>query len=146
MHHPSRRLASLSLVAATSLVLGTSALASASGLAVGAAAGSATGSGAAGRQAYVDRASSRHLIGLDLLSINDFHGNLEVVDRASSSGRINNTPAGGVAFLASLLRQERVKSRAAGARPITVAAGDLVGASPLLSAAFHDEPTIKAMN
>ena len=34
----------------------------------------------------------------------------------------------------------------AGATPITVAAGDLVGASPLLSAAFHDEPTIKAMN
>ena len=30
--------------------------------------------------------------------------------------------------------------------PSTVAAGDIVGASPLLSAAFHDEPTIEAMN
>ena len=30
--------------------------------------------------------------------------------------------------------------------PVTVAAGDLIGASPLLSAAFHDEPTIEAMN
>ena len=29
---------------------------------------------------------------------------------------------------------------------MTVAAGDLIGATPLLSAAFHDEPTIKAMN
>ena len=29
---------------------------------------------------------------------------------------------------------------------MTVAAGDLIGASPLLSAAFHDEPTIEAMN
>ena len=29
---------------------------------------------------------------------------------------------------------------------VTVAAGDIVGASPLLSAAFHDEPTIEAMN
>ena len=29
---------------------------------------------------------------------------------------------------------------------MTVAAGDIVGASPLLSAAFHDEPTIEAMN
>ena len=28
---------------------------------------------------------------------------------------------------------------------ITVAAGDLIGASPLLSAAFHDEPTIEAL-
>ena len=27
-----------------------------------------------------------------------------------------------------------------------MAAGDLIGASPLLSAAFHDEPTIEAMN
>ena len=147
MHHPRRRLATLSLAAVTSLVLGASAHASAGTVVAAPAADSATGSGAAGRQAYVDRASSRDdLIGLDLLSINDFHGNLEVVDPASSSGRINNTPAGGVAFLASLLRQERVKSRAAGARPITVAAGDLIGASPLLSAAFHDEPTIKAMN
>ena len=29
---------------------------------------------------------------------------------------------------------------------LTVAAGDLIGATPLLSAAFHDEPTIEAMN
>ena len=27
-----------------------------------------------------------------------------------------------------------------------VSAGDLIGASPLLSALFHDEPTIEAMN
>ena len=45
-----------------------------------------------------------------------------------------------------MLREERAKSRAAGATAITVAAGDLIGASPLLSAAFHDEPTIEAMN
>ena len=43
-------------------------------------------------------------------------------------------------------RRSARKSRAAGATPITVAAGDLIGASPLLSAAFHDEPTIEAMN
>ena len=29
---------------------------------------------------------------------------------------------------------------------LTVAAGDIIGASPLLSAAFHDEPTIESMN
>src|SRR5687768_4216885 len=93
MHHPSRRLA-VSLAAATSLVLGTSALAPAAG------AGSAADAGTAGRQAYADRAAAtRDLVKLDLLSINDFHGNLEVVDPVSSSGRINNTPAGGVAYL-----------------------------------------------
>ena len=139
MHHPRRRLAALSLAAATSLVLGTSALVPASG--------GTGGSGTAGREAYADRAAdTSDLVKVDLLAINDFHGNLEVVDPASSSGRINNTPAGGVAYLASLLKHERKQSRAAGATPITVAAGDLIGASPLLSAAFHDEPTIKAMN
>ena len=29
---------------------------------------------------------------------------------------------------------------------IVVSAGDLIGASPLLSALFHDEPTIEATN
>ena len=81
---------------------------------------------------------------LDLLALNDFHGNLQ--PPTGGSGQINATKAGGAAFLASLLNRERAKSRAAGATPLTVAAGDLIGASPLLSAAFHDEPTIKAMN
>lgn len=89
---------------------------------------------------------------LDLLAINDFHGQLEQVPARSSSGslnstgNINSTSAGGAAFLASLLNQERKKSRAAGATPLTVAAGDLIGASPLLSAAFHDEPSITALS
>lgn len=83
---------------------------------------------------------------LDLLAINDFHGNLEPIPATSSSGRINNTPAGGVEFLARHLKKQRAQSRANEATPLTVAAGDLIGASPLLSAAFHDEPTIEAMN
>ena len=139
MHLPRRRLATASVAAAASLVLGTSTLAAAGPA-------SPPGDGTAGRQAYADRAAHQDLVGLDLLSINDFHGNLEVVPSTSSSGRINATPAGGVAYLASALKAERRKSRAAGATPVTVAAGDLIGASPLLSAAFHDEPTIKAMN
>src|SRR6476469_10035717 len=83
---------------------------------------------------------------LDLLAINDFHGNLEKISPLSSSGRINNTPAGGVEFLARHLKQLRSQAAANGADTLTVAAGDLIGASPLLSAAFHDEPTIAAMN
>jgi 5'-nucleotidase len=88
----------------------------------------------------------KELVKLDLLALNDFHGNLESIPSSSSSGRINSTPAGGAAYLGAMLDNERAKSRAAGATPITVAAGDLIGASPLLSAAFHDEPTIEAMN
>lgn len=90
--------------------------------------------------------AKKDYVKLDVLAINDFHGQLEPVPSTSSGGRVNNTPAGGAAYLARLLKQERARSRAAGAAPLTVAAGDLIGASPLLSGAFHDEPTIKAMN
>jgi 5'-nucleotidase len=86
-------------------------------------------------------------IALDLLAINDFHGNLEKLDATkTSSGRINSTPAGGGEYLATHLDELRAAATARGAQTVTVAAGDLIGASPLLSAAFHDEPTIEFMN
>ncbi|HET8600623.1 MAG TPA: bifunctional metallophosphatase/5'-nucleotidase [Segeticoccus sp.] len=90
---------------------------------------------------------------IQILSFNDFHGNLE--PPTGSSGRIVaghqlvdgtakdvTVDAGGVAYLATHLKQARKGHR----NTVTVAAGDIVGASPLLSAAFHDEPTILAMN
>jgi 5'-nucleotidase len=83
---------------------------------------------------------------VQLLGLNDFHGNLE--PPTGSSGRIlpapggTNVDAGGAAFLATHIRQ----MRATNPNSLVVSAGDLIGASPLLSAAFHDEPTIEAMN
>lgn len=76
-----------------------------------------------------------------ILAINDFHGYLQ----APSDGV--HTPdgevqAGGAAVLAAHLGAVR----AAQANTVIVAAGDLIGASPLMSALFHDEPTIEAMN
>jgi 5'-nucleotidase len=77
---------------------------------------------------------------VQLLAINDFHGNIE--PPAGADGQINGTPAGGAAYLAAhLARAERENPNS-----IVVAAGDLVGASPLVSSSFHDEPTIAAMN
>ncbi len=107
-------------------------------------------SGRSGRDAYQRLTSARadaDMVRVDVLAINDFHGALEPVDpKLSSAGRINNTPAGGAAFLARHLDRLRNRAEKNEAATITVAAGDLIGASPLLSAAFHDEPTIKAMN
>ena len=83
---------------------------------------------------------------VQLLGINDFHGNLE--PPTGSGGRIQEVPggpqidAGGAAFLATQLRELRRQNP----NTLTVSAGDLIGASPLLSALFHDEPTIEAMN
>jgi 2',3'-cyclic-nucleotide 2'-phosphodiesterase (5'-nucleotidase family) len=84
---------------------------------------------------------------IQILSFNDFHGNLE--PPSGSSGRLqtgptsaNTTDVGGVEYLATHLKQARVGHP----NTVTVAAGDMVGASPLLSAAFHDEPTVEALN
>ena len=72
---------------------------------------------------------------VQILALNDFHGHLE------PSGSVGSDPAGGAEYLASHLEQLREGQQ----HSTTVAAGDLIGASPLLSAAFYDEPTIEAM-
>ncbi|WP_020515411.1 bifunctional metallophosphatase/5'-nucleotidase [Paractinoplanes globisporus] len=82
------------------------------------------------------------------LSYNDFHG---AIDPPSGSGAVVNasgtsTPAGGVEYLATYLKKLRAEAKSQGRQTITVGAGDLIGASPLVSAAFHDEPTIELMN
>jgi 5'-nucleotidase len=85
-------------------------------------------------------------IEVQLLAINDFHGNLETppetVQIARGDGTTLDSRAGGAAQLAAALERARQGHPAT----ITVAAGDLVGASPLTSAYFLDEPTIDAMN
>lgn len=83
-------------------------------------------------------------VDVQLLAINDFHGNLE--PPSGSSGTIDGKAAGGAEYLASHLKAMRAAAQQQGKGTVTVAAGDLIGASPLLSAAFHDEPTIEEMN
>ena len=74
-------------------------------------------------------------VDLQILAINDFHGNI-----ATSSGSFGGT--GRADFLSA-----NIAAAEAGAdNSIFVSAGDLIGASPLISALFHDEPTIEAMN
>ncbi|WP_432929470.1 bifunctional metallophosphatase/5'-nucleotidase [Microbispora sp. CA-135349] len=88
-----------------------------------------------------------------LLTINDLHGNLEPPTGSSSrildpNGANTDTDgsltgiagakysiAGGASYLAAHLKRLRDPNT------LLVAAGDLIGASPLLSAAYHDEPT-----
>jgi 5'-nucleotidase len=83
---------------------------------------------------------------VQLLAINDFHGNLQ--PPSGSSGRIATGPggqtvnAGGVEYLATWIKSLRTTNP----NTITVGAGDIIGASPLISGLFHDEPTIEAMN
>ncbi|MDT9693272.1 bifunctional metallophosphatase/5'-nucleotidase [Streptomyces sp. P9(2023)] len=86
---------------------------------------------------------------VQLLSFNDLHGNLE--PPTGSAGRVTHTnedgttktiDAGGVEYLATHLRQARQDNPYS----VTAAAGDMIGASPLVSGLFQDEPTVEAMN
>ncbi|MET8678488.1 bifunctional metallophosphatase/5'-nucleotidase [Streptomyces sp. NPDC004647] len=99
-----------------------------------------------------ERGHGRHhgrTVDVQLLSFNDFHGNLE--PPAGSSGQVTHQhpdgstekiDAGGAEYLATSLRTARKGSPYS----VTAAAGDMIGASPLISGLFHDEPTIEAMN
>jgi 5'-nucleotidase len=73
---------------------------------------------------------------LQVLGVNDLHGNLEPT-------LVDGQQAGGVAYLGSYL----AAAKAADPKGTIIAhAGDTVGASPLISSWFHDEPTIQATN
>ncbi|WP_037841667.1 bifunctional metallophosphatase/5'-nucleotidase [Streptomyces sp. NRRL WC-3549] len=88
-------------------------------------------------------------VDVQLLSFNDLHGNLEppagsagTVSETQADGTVTSVPAGGVEYLATSLRT----ARKGHPYSVTAAGGDMVGASPLLSGLFHDEPTIEALN
>ncbi|MQY14737.1 Endonuclease YhcR [Streptomyces sp. RB5] len=80
---------------------------------------------------------------VQLIALNDLHGNLDPVDGAA--GRVvhrgDPVQAGGMPQLATLVE----RARADRANSMVVAAGDMIGGSPLLSALFHDEPTVHAL-
>ena len=80
---------------------------------------------------------------IKVIAFNDFHGHLEeppgaLPVRDPASGRSVRVPAGGVARLATLIGS----LKAANPNHVVVAAGDLIGATPFVSAQFGDEPTI----
>jgi len=81
-----------------------------------------------------------------ILAFNDFHGNLEpprqTVSVPDGQGGTAQIPAGGAAWLASTLDSLRARH----ANSMTVAAGDLISASPLASSLFLDEPAIETLS
>lgn len=77
-----------------------------------------------------------------ILALNDFHGQLESPGTFRAGADAPLVPAGGADYAAGYI----AAARAANPNTVVVSAGDLIGASPLVSALFHDEPTIEAMN
>ncbi len=87
-------------------------------------------------------------VDLRILAINDFHGYLRApsggirIDDPEDRSKKITVPAGGAEHMATLVKQLSEGHK----NTIFVAAGDLIGASPLLSAMFHDEPTIESLS
>jgi len=79
-----------------------------------------------------------------IFSFNDFHGALDAP--GGSGAAVNGVPAGGAEYLATTLKALRADAESKGQKVVTAGAGDMVGATPLLSAAFHDEPSIETLN
>src|SRR4030067_1878368 len=71
-------------------------------------------------------------VNVQILAVNDFHGNLG--PPSGSSGRIGTINAGGVEYLATHINNPR----AANPNTVGVSAGDMIGASPPLSALLPD--------
>lgn len=102
--------------------------------------------GAAPQARADDKASPS--VRIALLAINDFHGNIAppgiavpVPDATDPAGvRVS---AGGAAYLSTLVRQQKALNPG---NTLVVGAGDLLGATPLVSGLFHDEPTVEVLN
>lgn len=83
-----------------------------------------------------------------LIAFNDLHGHLLpgeltiAVPHPTDAVRTLAVRSGGAAFLATRIAELRREQPAS----VVISTGDLVGASPLVSALFRDEPTIEAMN
>ena len=100
------------------------------------------------RASAQDAQRDPQIVDLRILAINDFHGYLRppsggirIADPNDKSKKIA-VAAGGAEQMATLVKQLKEGHR----NTIFVAAGDLIGASPLLSAMFHDEPTIESLS
>ena len=82
---------------------------------------------------------------LNLVALNDFHGNLEPSKYSyapAGSDKKQTIQAGGIDMLKGALDAFRKEDKDL----LFVAAGDLIGASPAMSSMFADEPSIEAMN
>ncbi|CAL61647.1 putative 5'-nucleotidase [Herminiimonas arsenicoxydans] len=85
-------------------------------------------------------------INVKIIAFNDLHGHLEATKLSipvpTADGTHVGIPAGGAAYLAGAIKS----LKQANPYHAVVSAGDMIGATPLVSALFLDEPTIEAVN
>lgn len=79
---------------------------------------------------------------LKIIAINDFHGYLQSPGNFQADPKFPEVPAGGIDVLAGYVEYLKAQNP----YHVVVSAGDLIGASPLVSGLYHDEGTIETMN
>ena len=79
---------------------------------------------------------------LKIIAFNDFHGNLESPGKFRADPQSPLVPVGGVDYLAGYIAHLKSENPT----NTVVSAGDLTGASPLVSGLFQDEGTIETMD
>ncbi|HET7011161.1 MAG TPA: bifunctional metallophosphatase/5'-nucleotidase [Anaerolineales bacterium] len=81
---------------------------------------------------------------VQILAVNDFHGALDpsLTKPGNTTDQTRWYYRGGAEYLANFVNS----NAALNPNTVKVSAGDMVGATPLLSALFHDEPTVMAFN
>ncbi|MFN3927088.1 MAG: bifunctional metallophosphatase/5'-nucleotidase [Pseudanabaenaceae cyanobacterium] len=86
--------------------------------------------------------SQGRTVTVKLIGINDFHGHLETDNLAFTMPNGQRVPAGGAEYLATHIARLKQKNP----NTLIVSVGDTIGAAPLLSSLFHDEPAIEGLN
>ncbi|MDV7767484.1 metallophosphoesterase [Peribacillus sp. CSMR9] len=88
------------------------------------------------KHSTTNHSTSNHHIQVQLLGVNDFHGQLNKYQMVSG------TMAGGAEYLAAYLKKY-IKENP---NTLLVHSGDMVGGIPPISSRFKDEPTIEFLN
>ena len=80
-----------------------------------------------------------------LIGFNDYHGNLQSPGSFAPNLAVpaaQRVPVGGAEYIAAHVG----KLKAQNPNHVVVGAGDMIGATPLISSLFHDEPSVETLN
>ncbi|MCU0924199.1 MAG: bifunctional metallophosphatase/5'-nucleotidase [Burkholderiaceae bacterium] len=84
-------------------------------------------------------------IEVKLIGFNDYHGNLQSPGSFAPNLALpaaQRVPVGGAEYIAAHVN----KLKAQNPNHAVVGAGDMIGATPLISSLFHDEPSVETLN
>jgi 5'-nucleotidase len=84
-------------------------------------------------------------IAFKVIGFNDYHGNLQSPGSFAPNLAVpaaQRVPVGGADYMAAHVN----KLKAQNPNHVVVGAGDMIGATPLISSLFHDEPAVETLN